>query len=257
MGLNGYIYAGGEAGQIYRIDIVNRTSQCIAETGGFILGITLDGKGRVYACDIGRQEIVQCLPRGQLKTYVRGTDRSPLVNPNFSVFDTEGRLFFSDSGNYWKPSGSIWVIEPEMSAQVLTPPNLPFPNGMCLDNEEGYLYLVLSTVAKIVRFKLDGKYLTGKMEIVADLPNTTVPDGIALDTSRNIWLGCYVPDEIWKISPQGKFESVMVDRTGELLNRPTNIALRKDSIFFANLGGWHIGSFEAEVEPLPLNYPDL
>ncbi len=255
--LNGDLYAGGEAGQIYRIDVANGNYRCIAETGGFILGVTMDGKGRVYACDIGRREIMQCMPDGQVKTYACGSDERPLVNPNFSVFDTEGRLFFSDSGEYWNPSGSIWVVEPGKPAQPLTPPDLPFANGMCLDNEEGYLYLVLSTTAKIVRFKVDGNKLAGNMEIAADLPAKTVPDGIALDTSRNIWLGCYVPDEIWKISPGGNFEKVMEDRTGELLNRPTNIALSKNRVFFANLGGWHIGSFETPFEPLPLNYPEL
>lgn len=256
-GLNSVLYAGGEAGQIYRIEPDEGSFKCIAETGGFILGITLDGKDRVYACDAGRREVVQCMPDGQVNTYASGTVERPLVNPNYSVFDTDGRLFFSDSGDYWNPGGSIWVVEPSKQAEPLTPPNLPFANGMCLDSEEEYLYLVLSTSAKIVRFKLDGKNLAGEMEIVAQLPENTVPDGIALDTSRNIWLGCYVPDEIWKISHDGNFEKIMEDWTGELLNRPTNIALGKNRVFFANLGGWHIGSFEIEVEPLSLNYPFL
>ena len=255
--LNGDLYAGGEAGQIYCIDPAEGSFKCFAKTGGTILGVTLDGNGRVYACDIGRREVVQCSPDGQVTVYATGTDEQPLVNPNYSVFDAEGRLFFSDSGDYWNPGGSIWVAEPGKQVESLTPPNLPFANGMCLDSEEEYLYLVLSTSAKIVRFKLDGKNLAGKMEIVAELPNKTVPDGIALDTSRNIWLGYWAPDEIWKVSQNGTFEKIMVDWTGELLNRPTNIALKHNRVFFSNFGGWHIGSFETEVEPLPLNYPLL
>ena len=37
---DGTMYAGGEAGQIYRIDASTSEFQCIAQTGGFILGIT-------------------------------------------------------------------------------------------------------------------------------------------------------------------------------------------------------------------------
>jgi gluconolactonase len=222
-----------------------------------MLGITLDGNGNVYACDSERKEILRCSPEGKIDIYATGTTQRPFVNPNYSVFDSQGRLFFTDSGDYYKPSGSIWVVEPGKAAEPLTEPNLPFANGLSLDSENQFLYVVLSTSSSIGRFKLDGKDLVGQMEIVVELEKGTVPDGIALDSSRNIWLGCYALDEIWKIKPNGQIEKVMEDKTGELLNRPTNIALQKDKIFFANLGGWHIGSFEAKVEPLALNYPEL
>ena len=34
------------------------------------------------------------------------------------------------------------------------------------------------------------------------------------------------------------------DFTAELLARPTNVALQKDAIYFANLGKYHIGRIE-------------
>ncbi len=43
-GLDGYIYAGGEAGQLYRIDPRDPKPDIIALTGGFILGLALDKK---------------------------------------------------------------------------------------------------------------------------------------------------------------------------------------------------------------------
>ena len=255
--LTGDLYAGGEAGQIYRIDRTEGKPECIAQTDGFALGITLDGNGQIYCCDVGRKEILRCTPQGAISTYAKGTQERPLGTPNYSAFDTEGRLFFTDSGEYWNPSGSIWVKEPGLEARPLTPGQLPFANGLCIDSENSFLYLALSTASQIVRFKLDGAELSGSMELVAQLPEGTVPDGIALDRSRNIWLGCYVPDEIWRIAPGGTIETIMADRSGELLSRPTNIALRSDQVFFANLGGWHLGAFETKVDPLPLNYPEI
>ena len=41
-GLDGYCYAGGEAGQIYRIDVERREAVQIADTGGLVLGVALD-----------------------------------------------------------------------------------------------------------------------------------------------------------------------------------------------------------------------
>lgn len=253
--LQGNLYAGGELGQIYRINIENGISECIAKTGGSVLGVTLDGRGHIYACDITNHQIIQCMPNGRFNTYAKGTDKILLKSPNFSVFDDKGRLFFSDSGDFWKPSGRLWIKEPGTSASPLTSPELPFPNGLFLDSEEEYLYVVLSIVPEIARFKIKNNSLIGKIESVAKLPSNTIPDGISIDSNRNLWIACYKPDEILKISQKGKIEVIMEDPSGTLLNRPTNLVIKQNEILFANLGGRHIGSFKIKVEPLKLNYP--
>ncbi len=251
----GNLYAGGELGQIFYIDVEKGTFECIAKTGGFILGITLDGKGRIYACDGLNNNIIRCLPDGQFNTYIGCGDEIILNSPNYSVFDTEGRLFFSESGSFWNPSGRLWVKEPGTRPFPLTNPKLPFPNGLCIDNEEGYLYIVFSTVHEISRIKIKNNRLVGKMEKVLTLPSQIIPDGIALDVNRNLWVSCYRPDEIIKISKKGNIEIIIEDPSGSLLNRPTNLVLERNKIYYANLGGRHIGSFDIEVEPIGLNYP--
>ena len=40
------------------------------------------------------------------------------------------------------------------------------------------------------------------------------------------------------------------------MNRPTNVALREDDIYFANLGGWHIDAIEHRLEPMLPCLPD-
>jgi gluconolactonase len=253
--LQGKLYAGGELGQIYRINVESGVPDCIAKTGGFILGITLDGRGRIYACDAANHQIIQCMPNGQFNTYAEGTDKILLNNPNFSAFDNEGRMFFSDSGNFWKPSGRLWIKEPGIPAIPLTSPELSFPNGIYLDSEEEYLYIVLSTVPEIARFKIKKNSLIGGIESVVKLPSHIIPDGISIDSDRNLWIACYKPDEILKVSQKGKVDLIMEDPSGTLLNRPTNIVLKENEVFFTNFGGRHIGSFKTEVEPLKLNYP--
>src|SRR5918911_692977 len=53
-GPDGLLYAGGEAGQVYRIDPEARAAEQIADTGGFVLGLCHDAAGTIYACDTGR-----------------------------------------------------------------------------------------------------------------------------------------------------------------------------------------------------------
>ena len=51
-GPDGELYAGGEAGQVYRIDRAAGAPVEIANTGGFVLGLCLDAAGLIYLCNI-------------------------------------------------------------------------------------------------------------------------------------------------------------------------------------------------------------
>ena len=62
-GPDGTLWAGGEAGQVYRIDSEAGTATEVANTGGFVLGIAHDAAGRLYLCDAGRQAILRVDPR--------------------------------------------------------------------------------------------------------------------------------------------------------------------------------------------------
>src|SRR5215207_11233542 len=44
------LWAGGEAGQLYRVDLAERRAEEIARAPGFVLGVAADGRGRVVAC---------------------------------------------------------------------------------------------------------------------------------------------------------------------------------------------------------------
>ena len=58
-GPDGYAYAGGEAGQIYRIDVEARTYEQIATLAGFVAGLCCDRDANIYACDIGAHRVMR------------------------------------------------------------------------------------------------------------------------------------------------------------------------------------------------------
>ena len=96
-GADGCVYAGGEAGQLYRIDIEKQTVKEYANTNGFVLGIALDIENNVYACDLEAKSVLKITPSGEISTYSSRTLSIPMLPPNYPAFDQQGNLYVCDS----------------------------------------------------------------------------------------------------------------------------------------------------------------
>lgn len=246
---DGALVAGGESGQIYRIDPGTGKSRTIAQSGGFVLGVCADASGGVYACDAGRNEVLRIDPDGSVGVVSTGT----LDNPNDCAFDADGNLYFTESGVYHpsRHTGRLFVITSDGKTECIHPGPFRFANGIFVDAKAYKLYMVESTFPSVLEFQLDGPRLaSGEPTRRIELQPDTVPDGIALDEEGNIYVAFYSPDQIGVIRTDGSFEVIYRDFLAEWMNRPTNIALRPNEIYFANLGGWHIGCVEHALTPL-------
>jgi sugar lactone lactonase YvrE len=163
-------------------------------------------------------------------------------------------LYYSDSGNYYEPDGALYVVRPNGVTELFHPGPLAFPNGVAIDAGEQHLYVALSTAPSIVRLPLNKS--VAKPEIVVEFETGIVPDGVAFAADGRMVVACYAPDRILIVEPAGRVELLMDDPGADLLNRPTNVALRDGKVYFANLGGWHIGAFDvAGLKAQPLRYP--
>ncbi len=249
MTADGALIAGGESGQIYRIDQATGQSRVLARTGGFVLGVCADASGTVYACDADRNEVLRVDPHGA----VAAVSKAKLDNPNDCVLDADGNLFFTESGTYHpqRHSGRLWVVTSAGVTRCLHPGPFWFANGLFLDTGSSTLYLVESTAPSVLAFRVDGPSLAAQEPIKRfPLPPDTVPDGVALDTAGNLFVAFYSPDQIGVVRPGGRFEVLYRDTLAEWMNRPTNIALVRNEIYFANLGGWHLGAVEHPLFPM-------
>ena len=93
------LWAGGELGQIYRIDPSGQSKE-IARLGGFCLGLAFSARQELWICNSGLHALMKVDRSGKVLQVIDRAGDRPLMTPNFSVFDHEGNLYFSDSGEW-------------------------------------------------------------------------------------------------------------------------------------------------------------
>ena len=259
-GLDGYAYAGGEAGQVYRIDIEKQEVVQFADTGGFVLGMALDADHNIYACDAGNKAVMKITKGGAVSVYSSGTAEEPFRVPNYPAFDAEGNLYVCDSGDWHEDNGVIYRIRPGGEAEVWDRRPKEFPNGLCMGPDGDDIYVAMSVnPPRVDRITIEADGSPGKHETVAEFPKT-VPDGVAFDTDRNLYVSMYRPDVIYRRTPGGQIDILAEDFEGTLIAAPTNIAFcgrDRDMLLGANIGRWHITRYDVGVTGHPLHYPDL
>ena len=257
VGPDGTVWAGGEAGQVYRIGADGAPEE-VCSTGGFLLGLAVDGDGVVYACDVQQRAVVRVdAEAGTWSAYSTGAPESPFRNPNFPVFDEAGNLYVTDSGGWQADDGDIKVIRPGGATEVWTSAVPHFPNGCCLTASGDALLVVESVRPGVVRVPIDGAGRAGEPEPVCALPGT-VPDGIAVDEAGGCYVACYRPDRIYYVDPDGRVEVFAEDPQGTVLAAPTNVVFTgadRRTLVVGSLGRWHLAATEVDVAGVRLRFP--
>ncbi len=257
-GLDGRVYAGGEAGQVYATTIGGET-ETIASTGGFMYGVTLDATGDVFACDFGKAEVARVGPDGSVSPYSPGTPDRPMRVPNFCAFDDEANLYVTDSGEWGDDDGLVYRVRPSGVTEVWTAAVPRFPNGCCLTAQGDALLVVESRGRVVMRVPIGEDGSAGAPELVVDLTGSQ-PDGIALAADGTMFIGCYRPDRIWRIPPGHEPEVLAEDPDGVVLSVPANVAFvgpELDRLAVSSLGGWSLVAADVGTVGLPLRLPKL
>lgn len=258
-GPDGYVYAGGEAGQIYRVDLQAATYEEIGSTGGFLLGLCLDAHANIYACDLDNQAVMRVTQSGEVSTYSKGTPERPMVSPNYPVFDQAGSLYVSDSGEWKEDNGCLFRIRPGGETDVVSEELLQFPNGMALSPDGSELYVILSLLPGVVKVALQDDGAVGSPELVVELPQT-VPDGLAFDQDGNLIIACYTPNRIYRLTPGGLLQTMAEDWQAVIFAAPTNVTFAgpdRSSLIVGSLARWHLTCGQMSTPGAPLNYPSL
>jgi gluconolactonase len=244
---DGFLWAGGEAGQVYRIDPSGRVEQ-IATLGSFNGGLALSPSDELFICNPA-MGMVRVDRSGTLDVFATHASGEKLICPNYPVFDSAGNLYVSDSGQWKKRSGRLVRFTPDGKGETLVAP-FGYANGLALSADEKHLFMVESDTNSVVRIDL----ATLKLEVYATNVGR-MPDGLALDAAGNLYASCYASDEIHRISPAGERQLFAWDPWAILLSRPTNMAFggsEFDTMYVANLGRTTITRARIGVRGQPL-----
>ena len=225
------LWAGGEAGQVYRVELDGSVEIVTTIANGALLGIALDDDGTLFICDPNNHQVWALDATWALRPF-----GDPIDYPNYPAFAPDGRLFVSDSGSFATPTGRIIVIDRDGSTSDVTPRPLAFANGTAVDDTT--LWIVESAAPGVSTMALDG----GPLELRVPMERC-VPDGLAFDTAGGLLISCYQPNQLWRWTKDGGLVLIFDEWSGELILSPTNVAFygaNLDRLALASLCGHNL-----------------
>ncbi len=175
---------------------------------------------------------------GAVELVVTEADGMPLNAPNDLTFGPDGRLYFTDSGD-WDPVGKphrgyICVIEHDGSCHVLEELEPVYPNGIVVE-QDGSVVWVESYTRRVVRRQPDGS-----KHVIHELPDGHIPDGVKIDTEGNLWIATVVSGGVDVISHNGAFVDFL--ETGGV---PLNLVFDGAALFVCDFGVFDTGTAAA------------
>jgi gluconolactonase len=249
---DGSVWCGGERGQIYRIEPDGSSMEQVASSGGFSQGMAFDAEDNLYVCDLKHAAVMRLDARsGALEKFADGVNGRGIKISNFPAFDSEGRLYVSDSHAFKEPGPGIHRFNPDGSGELWYDEPINFANGLALSVDGRHLYVAETFGNAVFRVAIEDDGSAGIREEVAFLPGV-LPDGLAFDTEDNLYVACYEPSQVLRISQDGTVSRFIGDEEAHLFCHPTNLAFRGSTLFTTNLGRWHITAVETNTEGLPL-----
>ena len=248
----GNLWAGGEAGQVYRIT-PDGTPRTIANLGSYSAGIAFSpDETSLLVCNPALG-IVRVTQNGQFSVFAERAGDHQLVCPNFGLFDSAGNYYVTDSGLWKERNGFLLRFGPEAAGEILAGP-FGYPNGLALSADEQFLFMVESHSDSVLRFSIGPDGSLGPGELFATECGR-FPDGLTLDVAGNLYVCCYASDEIWRISPAREKTLFAWDRWAIRLGSPTNMAFggpALDELYVANLARTTIVRAKISIQGQPL-----
>jgi gluconolactonase len=259
-GPDGCVFAGGELGQVYRIDPSTLEARELASSGSLALGIVVDGRGAVYTCNPVTRSVDVFSPAGEHRSYARWPEGQEIVGCNHLVFDAGGSLYVSASGHDGVDDGCIYRVAPGGRAEVWCDELRTCPNGVCLAPHGRALYVAMSfRPGRVCRVEIRDDGSAGAVEDYA-LLDGLVPDGLAFAENGDLYVGTYRPDAVLIVRAFSRQIDVLAhDPLGQVLASPTNVAFAMHEgapcLMVANIGRWHLARIPVSERGVPLHHP--
>ena len=229
--VRGCLWAGGEAGQVYRIELDGTTDVVAVIPGAALLGVALDEAGDLYCCDPAGHQVWR-VHDGAFRPF-----GAPIDYPNYAAFAPDGALYVTDSGSFTEATGRLWRIDRDGTTRDVSPRPIRYANGLAIDGTK--LWIVESAAPGVSVLDLD----TGEMTFEVAMSRCQ-PDGLAVDGEGGLIISCYQPNQVWRFH-EGRLGLLVEDWSGEFILSPTNVAFygeNLDRLALASLCGHDVVS---------------
>jgi gluconolactonase len=257
--VDGTIFAGGEAGQVYAIEPDGGHRQVADTGGGMVLGLAADAEGRLYVCNETLRRLFLVDPlAGTATVLAESVSGRPLTLPNWAAFDASGSLYMTDSGGWGDADGLICVLRPGRRLEAWSDEVPCFPNGIAVAPEGDRIVGVESNPGRLFEIPIRGDGSAGPRRVLCELGLAVVPDGIAICADGSLLLGCYRPDAILRWDAVDGLDVLAADPQGVVLSAPANIAFdgeRGEVLIATNLSSRHLVRGDLGVCGAPLFRP--
>ena len=160
---DGFVYCGTENGEIMKIEKDKSKMECLASSGGFILGIAIDINKNVFACEMKEAALFKYdSEKKTFKEFAKG----PKI-PNYPVIDKKRNcIYVSDSFGFNEKGIGLYKFDLTSGEGGPCSEELfNFANGMCLSPDGNYLYVVESFHPCVSRLPINDDGSFGKKEI--------------------------------------------------------------------------------------------
>lgn len=198
-------------------------------------GTYLLADGRMLVCDNKHHALLQIGADGRVGVLAERWDNRPLRLLNDLTVDPAGNVYWTDPHSFHResPDGRVFRLTPAGRMDRIATGRY-FPNGIEVDPQGRFLYLVESSLSRMLRYDLPPAGLPlGRPQIFYQLHSGG--DGCAFDTRGNLWVAHFGAREIVVLSPQGK----KVGAVAVPARAITNLAFGgpKRDVLFVTTGG--------------------
>ncbi len=163
---DGNLWAGGEGGQVYRIDPTGKP-ETITNLGGFCAGLAFNPDDRELLVCVTGAGLVRVAKTGEHHVFATSAGDHKIVAPNYVLFDSRGRIYLTDSGKWMQRQGFVLRFDHDGRGEVLAGP-LGYANGLALSADERHLFMVESDSDSVLRFEIASDDQLNEPELYAE-----------------------------------------------------------------------------------------